>query len=307
MAAEKTKVAKAAKKEVKKAKVSAPKAKAPSMGSPDSPKLTKTSKNHVAKLLTLKGAVKGEVTLPDTFSTEYRPDIILRAFSAEKSWEKQPFGSDPRAGFKTTADYYSRRREYYRMTMNRGMSRLPRVKRPKGGLGEVKFVPHSKGGHRAHPPKTDKVWAKKINEKEWILALKSAIAATANAELATGFGRNHAADGITLPLVIENSFESLVRTKDIEDVFEKLGVIQDIERASKRKVKAGKARTGKLKYRTSILVVVSQPCDAVRASENLAGIDVVDVDGLDVGLLAPGGFPGRLTLWTEGAIEMLSK
>jgi large subunit ribosomal protein L4e len=98
----------------------------------------------------------------------------------------------------------------------------------------------------------------------------------------------------------------LKKSKEINDALKSLGLLEDIERASDKKTKAGKARTGKQKYRTSVLIVVSQPCDAVRAVENLAGVDVVDADGLDVSLLAPGGYPGRLTLWTEGAIEKIS-
>lgn len=268
------------------------------------PKAKATGKK--AKVLSTKGQAKGEVALPDVFETQYRPDIIQRAFVAEQSWERQPYGSDPRAGYKTTADYYSRRREYYRMTMNRGMSRLPRVKRPKGGLGEVKFVPHAKGGHRAHPPKAEKKWEKKINEKEWILALKSAIAATQDLDLVTGDGRNHAVDKVTLPLIVEEGFEALKKTKDVMAVLEALGLGAEIERASKKKTKAGKARTGKQKLRTSVLIVVSGPCDAVAAAENIAGVDVIDADGLTTSLLAPGGFPGRLTLWTKGAIEKIS-
>jgi large subunit ribosomal protein L4e len=304
MAAKKTTKAKAAKKTETKAKTEA-KPKAGHKTQDSGLKTAKTGKLK-AKVVTIKGTAKGDVTLPEVFDTEYRPDIIQRAFVAEQSWERQPYGSDPRAGFGSTADYYSRRREYYRMTVNRGMSRLPRVKRPKGGLGDVKFVPHAKGGHRAHPPKVAKKWEKKINEKEWILALKSAIAATTNLELAKGEGRNHNIDGITLPLIVDNSFEELKKTKDVKDVFEKLGILKDIERAADKKIKAGKARTGKQKYRTSVLIVVSQPCSAVRAVENLTGVDVVDADGLDVSLLAPGGYPGRLTLWTEAAIEKIS-
>ncbi len=258
------------------------------------------------KVYSIKGVAKSEITLPAVFDAEYRPDIILRAVVMEQSWGRQPYGSDKRAGYKTTADYYSRRREYYRMTMNRGMSRLPRVKLPKGGLGQVKYVPHSRGGHRAHPPKVEKIITKNMNEKEWVLALKSAIAATTNVELATGEGRNHAIKDLTLPLVIENAFESIKKTQDIMKILEILGLGADIERAADKKTKAGKARTGKQRQRKSVLIVVSDECDAINAAENIAGVDIVYADSLKVDLLAPGGYPGRVTLWTEGALEKLS-
>lgn len=259
-----------------------------------------------AKVLSVKGAPKADITLPEVFQTEYRPDLIQRAFVAEQSWERQPYGSDTRAGFKTTADTFTRRRNYYRMTVNRGMSIVPRQKRPGGGLGEVRRVPQAKGGHRAHPPKAEKKWTKKMNEKEWVLALKSAVAATTDLDLITGEGRNHAVKDITLPLIVESAFEGLKRTGEVSEALGKLGLSGDIERAGRKKTKAGKARTGKRKLRTSVLVVVSGPCDVAGAAENLAGVDVIDAEGINVSLLAPGGYPGRLTLWTEGAIERLS-
>ncbi len=268
----------------------------------------KTAKKSSAKadVLSIKGSKKGQVELPEAFSAEFRPDIIQRAFVFEQSLERQPYGSDPRAGFRTTADYYSRRRNYYRLTVNRGISRLPRQKRPGGGLGEVRRVPQSRGGHRAHPPKAEKKWAKKMNEKEWILALNSAIGATTDLELVRGNGRSHEIKDLSLPLIIEDSFESVKKASEVSQVFEKLGLSGDVERASGTKTKAGKARTGKKKRKTSVLVVVSGDCPAMKAAGNLAGVDVVDVGGLSVSLLAPGGKPGRLALWTEKAIKEIS-
>lgn len=287
-------------------KVMATKASAKPVENTASKTSTKKASQITADVLSLEGKQKSQIVLPEVFLTEYRPDLILRAFVAEQSWDRQPYGSDPRAGFRTTAEYYSRRREYYRLTVNRGISRLPRQKRAGGGLGEVRRVPHSKGGHRAHPPKVEKDWAKKINKKEWILALNSAIAATVNQELASSDGRNHALGDLKLPLIIENTFESIDKTKDVYAIFEKLGLADDVSRASVKKTKEGRARTGKRRLRKSVLLVVSDECLAAKAAKNIAGVDVIDVDGLNIDLLAPGGHPGRLTLWTQGAIEKIS-
>jgi len=258
-----------------------------------------------ASVLTIKAQHKSDVALPVAFDVQYRPDLILRAFTAEQSWGKQPYGSDPKAGFRTTAEYYSRRKGAFRVTMNKGMSRLPRQKIPGGGLGEVRRVPHSKGGHRAHPPKAEKIWAKKMNEKEWKLALKSAIAATSDIELAKAEGRSHVIEKVKLPLIIEGSFESIKKTKEVEDIFDKLSLTADVQRASEGKMKAGKARTGKKKLGKSVLVVVSGECPVAKAAENLAGVDVVSADSLTVNDLAPGGHAGRLTLWTENALDKI--
>ncbi len=256
-------------------------------------------------VFSLNGNSKATVDLPKIFSTEYRPDLILRAFVSEQSWERQPYGTDPMAGLRTTAEYYGRRREYYRLTVNRGISRLPREKRPGGGLGHVKQVPQARGGRRAHPPKAEKKWGKKINLKEWIKALKSAIAATANIDLIKGEGRSHVLKEVSPPLVVEDAFEHLKKTREIEAIFDKLHLSEDLERAKEKKIKAGRSRGGKKRTRKSVLIVFSKDCDAMRAAANLPGVDVSTVADLMVSLLAPGGHPGRLTLWTEGALKKL--
>ena len=40
------------------------------------------------------------------------------------------------------------------------------------------FAPGTVGGRRAHPPKSEKIWSKKINKKENAKAIRSAISAT---------------------------------------------------------------------------------------------------------------------------------
>jgi large subunit ribosomal protein L4e len=266
----------------------------------------KPSKSKTVSVLTLKGKPKGETALPDVFETDFRPDLIQRAVVAEQSWARQPYGSDVRAGFRTTADYYSRRRDAYRMTMNRGMSRLPRVKVPKGKLGNVKRVPQSKGGHRAHPPKAERIWCKKMNQKEWRLALGSAIAATNDLDLVTGGGRSHNVSGLNLPLIIESAFEKLEKTGDVYEVFTALGLDGDLGKVEKKtKAGVGKSRDRRTKTRKSVLVVLSADCKALKAASNIAGVDVSTVDDMTVDLLAPGGYPGRLTLWTEASITKL--
>ena len=266
-------------------------------------------KGTKAKLLSVTGAPKGDITLPLVFETEYRPDVIQRAFVAEASLDIQPYGTDKRAGFRTSADYFGRRREYYRMTVNKGISRLPRIKLAKGGLGQVRIVPHSKGGHRAHPPKAEKDWVKKINKKEWIFALNSAVAATTDFELAISEGRNHAIDSVSLPLIVEKSFEDIEKTSKIRDVLVSLGLEKDLERCSEKKNLAGrgKSRGRAQKYRTGVLIVVSGECKALKTAENLAGVSTVIVDNLAVSDLAPGGVAGRLTIWTEQAIKKMEE
>ncbi|HEX9863276.1 MAG TPA: 50S ribosomal protein L4, partial [Candidatus Bathyarchaeia archaeon] len=43
------------------------------------------------------------------------------------------------------------------------------------------------------------------------------------------------------------------------------------------------------------------------AAQNIPGITVAKVNDLNAELLAPGTHPGRLTLWTNSALEQLDK
>ena len=43
------------------------------------------------------------------------------------------------------------------------------------------------------------------------------------------------------------------------------------------------------------------------AARNLPGVDVVQVQSLNAAHLAPGTHAGRLTLWTEGALQEIAK
>jgi len=43
------------------------------------------------------------------------------------------------------------------------------------------------------------------------------------------------------------------------------------------------------------------------AASNVPGVEVTTVANLNTEMLAPGTHPGRLTLWTSGAIERLDK
>ncbi|MFC6752114.1 50S ribosomal protein L4, partial [Halorubrum tibetense] len=131
----------------------------------------------------------------------------------------------------------------------------------------------------------------------------SAIAATVDAELVAECG--HAFDeDLDLPLVVSDEFEDLEKTQDALGVLEAVGVDADIERAEDgRSVRAGQGKARGRKYRQpkSVLVVTSETPS--RAARNLAGVDVATAGEVNAEDLAPGAHPGRLTLWTESAVE----
>ncbi|MCD6241085.1 50S ribosomal protein L4, partial [Candidatus Bathyarchaeota archaeon] len=69
----------------------------------------------------------------------------------------------------------------------------------------------------------------------------------------------------------------------------------------------GKMRGRRYKQAKGPLIIVSESNGIMKAAKNLPGVDVVTVDNLNVELLAPGTHPGRLTVWTQSAIEKLKE
>ena len=240
----------------------------------------------MAKIYSLDGKVKGDVNLPKVFSTQYRPDLIQKSVIVANANSRGTYAVDSRAGLKTSGDYFGSRRHSYRQTINRGNTRLPRVKTGGGGLGRVVRIPQAKGGRKAHAP-IGKDYSLKMNKKEYLFALNSAIAATTNKDLVAS--RGHKYDG-DLPIIIEDKLEGIQKTQDFLVFAKTLGFEEELGTAKKKKM----------------LIVVSQDNGIRAAASNVFGVDVATVNDLDVDLLAPGTHPGRLTLWSESAIKDLS-
>lgn len=236
----------------------------------------------------LNGDEAGTVDLPEVFETAYRPDLIRRAVIAAQANRKQAYGADEYAGMRTPAES---------MGSGRGMAHVPREN------GQGARVPQTVGGRKAHPPKAEKEQGKSINNKERQLAIRSAIAATADPELVAE--RGHQFDGdLELPLVVSDEFEDLLKTQEVVSFLEAVGVHQDVERSeNNRKVKAGQGKLRGRKYTRpkSILFVTSE--EPSKAARNLAGADVVTASEVNAEDLAPGTHAGRLTVFTESAIE----
>ena len=86
--------------------------------------------------------------------------------------------------------------------------------------------------------------------------------------------------------------------------------MDDITRVrNSRKVRAGKGkhRGRKMKQAVGPLIVVVDGKGLADAACNVPGVQVTSVANLNTEMLAPGTHPGRLTLWTNSAIETLDK
>jgi len=249
---------------------------------------------------TLGGKTTRKTSLPRVFQTHFRPDVIRRVVVALQSHRIQPQGRDVMAGKRTTAESFG---------VGRGISRIPRVKGSRHRrAGQGAFAPGTVGGRQTHPPKVEKKIYKRINKKEKRLAIRSAIAATADKSLVAS--RGHAVEKIpSLPIVVTDQIQRVKEASRVKKVLEALGVWSDVERVkSSRKIRAGKGkmRGRKIKMGVGPLIVISEDRGIGKAAGNHLGVDVVKVEGLNTELLAPGTHAGRLTIWTESAINKLN-
>jgi large subunit ribosomal protein L4e len=238
----------------------------------------------------LNGDDAGTLDLPDVFSEPVRPDLVKRAVLAAQANRTQKHGSDEYAGLRTSAESHG---------SGRGMAHVPKTE------GRGARVPQTVGGRKAHPPKAEKEPGLDVNDKERKAAVRSAIAATTDADVVAE--RGHAFDDdAELPLVVSDDFEDLVKTQEVVAFLEAVGVHADVERADDgRNVRAGQGTLRGRKYQepSSLLVVTSSESGPSKAARNLAGVDVATGREVNAEDLAPGAEPGRLTLWTESAVE----
>ena len=258
----------------------------------------------------MEGEAKGEIILPAVFNYEFRPDVIRKAVVAAEANRRQVYAPAPRAGMRHVAFWPGE---------GMGMARTPRKNH---GSGAGAQVPNTPGGRRAHPPKVAKIYGKVMNRKENALAKKSALAACADAETVKTRGHRFK-DGITLPIVLEDSFEELSKkiddkykslneapqyVKDASKILENIGVLEDVERAQDGvhvRSGRGKMRNRRLRRPKSVLVVVSDRKVIERCFRNIAGVEVASPRELSVEMLAPGGDPGRLMVISKKALEQL--
>jgi large subunit ribosomal protein L4e len=249
----------------------------------------------------------GEKELPNQFKEPIRKDIIKRSVLAIQSHDRQPYGASKRAGMRASAEL-SRRRNNYRGSYGHGISRVPRKIMSSSGtrfnwVGAV--APGTVGGRRAHPPKASKIWDQKVNIKENRKAIRSAMAATLSKE--TVKERGHEAPE-NYPFIITSDIEKISKTKEVKQMLESIGLKNELQRLTK-KVRAGKGKTRGRKYKITKgpLIVVSSDCKLKKSACNISGIDIIEAKKLNAQLLAPGAHPGRLTLWTDKAIDIITK
>lgn len=255
-----------------------------------------------ANLIDKTGKEKGKIELPEAFSTPIREDILLKVFEAQK--RHQPMGLKPFAGMMYSASGILRRKRHsWKVTYGKGIARTPRKIMSRHGVSFVwvgATVSNTRGGRRAHGPKSWENQFKKINKKEMKIALCSALNGTVNKEaLAKKYSQEIKFE---LPVVFDSSVLNL-KTKEFFGVLKSVFGESFEKLLQKKEIRAGR---GKMRGRTykqnaGLLFVVGNDEDM-----KISGIDVVKAGNLAIKDLAPNGFAGRFTCYTEKAIKDLT-
>jgi large subunit ribosomal protein L4e len=155
----------------------------------------------------------------------------------------------------------------------------------------------------------EEVIHERINKKERKRAIQSAVSATKLRTLVAS--RGHRVDEVKeIPLVLSDDFEGLKKTSEVKVVLQRFGLWKDVERVqASKKVRAGRGKMRGRRYRSAVgpLIVVAQDKGIQNGARNIPGVDISTVASLNAELLAPGGTPGRLTIWTKGAVQKLAE
>lgn len=239
-----------------------------------------------------KGESAGHVEIPD-FAEPIRRDLISRLYRSTTLSKRQPYGSKRTAGMRNVG---------HNSGANHGIARLPRVAGGKRGVILASMV----GGKSAHAPVVTKNLKLSINDKERMIARRSAIMLTFSREDVVK--RGHAiSPEIALPIVVKDSVQEISKSSEALDLLTKLGLSDDIQRAKDgKKIRAGrgKMRGRRYKEKKSILIVGTDT-RKLGAFASLPGVDIASVGSLGISKLAPGGKPGRLTVYTESALNQV--
>lgn len=190
----------------------------------------------------------------------------------------------------------------------RAVARIPRV--GGGGTsrsGQGAFGNMCRGGRMFDPTKTWRKWHRKINSTQKRYAVCSALAASAVPALV--MARGHRIDDVPeVPLVLDNALESTKKTSAAKDILQAVGALADVEKAAKSKqIRSGKGKMRNRRYtlRKGPLIVYADNDGVQEAFRNLPGVELCNVDRLNLLQLAPGGHVGRFCIWSEKAMIKL--
>jgi len=246
--------------------------------------------------------VTAKVNLPAVCSAPVRIDIVQFVHDQISKNVRQAHGVASKAGMQHSAESWG---------TGRAVARIPRV----GGSGTNRsgqgaFGNMCRKGRMFAPLKTWRRWHRKVNLKQRRHAVASALAASAIAPLV--IARGHKISGVpNIPCVVEDKIEGIEKTKDAIAFLKKVGAWEDIVRVAEHKSVrpgVGKIRSKRFKVRKGPLFIYSnENVKLLQAVRNVPGVDICNVNRLNLKQLAPGGHLGRFIIWTQSAFQALNK
>lgn len=243
---------------------------------------------------------KNTLPLPAVFGAPVRPDVVTHVHAMMSKNSRQPYAVSKKAGHQTSAESWG---------TGRAVSRIPRV--PGGGThraGQGAFGNMCRGGRMFAPTKIWRRWHRTINVNLKRYAVVSAIAASAVPSLV--LARGHRIEDVPeLPLVVNDSAEGIEKTATAIKALKQIGAYADAEKAKdSQAIRPGKGKMRNRRYisrKGPLIVYGTEGSKLVKAFRNIPGVEVINVERLNLLKLAPGGHLGRFVIWTKSAFEKL--
>jgi len=248
----------------------------------------------------LSGAAQASLPLPNVFLAPIRPDIVRFVHTSMNKNRRQPYAVNDWAGHQHSAESWG---------TGRAVARIPRVS---GGgnsrSGQAAFGNMCRKGRMFAPTRTWRKWHKRINTNQKRFAVASALAASALPALV--MARGHKIEDVPeVPLVVDGAIEAVQKTKDALVALAKIGAMPDVDKAKAShalRTGQGKLRNRRYVARKGPLIVYASTDNVIsRSFRNIPGVDLINVEKLNLLKLAPGGHVGRFIVWTKPAFEKL--
>jgi len=243
------------------------------------------------------------VKLPAVLTAPIRNDLVVSVHTRMNKNHRQPYAVSKLAGEQTSAQSWG---------TGRAVSRIPRV--AGGGThrsGQGAFGNMCRGGRMFGATKVWRKWHVRVSKGQRRYATVSALSASALAPLV--MARGHRIEAIAeVPLVVADAdIDTISKTKEAVALLKALGVQADLDRVSEsRGIRAGKGKARNRRYvqrRGPLLIHNKERGNEalVSAFRNIQGLDLCNVNRLNLLQLAPGGHVGRFVIWTESAFKEL--
>lgn len=246
------------------------------------------------------GDKSGTVKTPAVFSAPLRPDIVRFIHTNMAKNKRQAQGVKFEAGYDTAAISWG---------TGRAVARIPRV--PGGGThrsGQGAFGNMCRGGGMFAPLKTWRKWHHKCNTTQKRHAVATAIAATALPALV--MARGHKIDEVPeLPLVVSDDVQKFAKTKQALKLLTSLGAQAELDHVTdskKLRRGIGKIRNRRYTMRKGPLVIYAEDEGITKSFRNIPGVQLCNVERMNLLTLAPGGTFGRFVVYTEGAMKKMN-